>query len=447
VCVIAFVLGLALAARQISARPSARSKSPGSPRRLSDGLSGSPSFALGIRAATRSRGAAALLAGSVVAVASVAATAVFSASVVHFVDTPALFGWSYETGALVNFGYGPANLDAVTVTLDRPEVERWGIAAMSGGMSVNEQSLPFIAPRRGFEDLISQSTLITGHLPRAADEIALGAKTAADLDVDVGDEVAVNMPNGEQQGRVTGLVVLPAIGPFEADRASLGTGVLVSEAFIESILDQAKAQTGRSGADLADEFASFVAIDFADGADPDVVMAELESQLPSWDPYNMAPLVFTRPVRPATVVDVESMRRVPVLLAGAFALTMAASVVAGIASGTRARRRELAVVRALGATPRQIRASVRWHSVVVVALGLAVGLPVGIIVGRITFAAFARDLGVAPRPLVPLLLPVVMVGVVVAIAWVASIIPARRAVGGGEAVDALRVDRAERREA
>jgi predicted lysophospholipase L1 biosynthesis ABC-type transport system permease subunit len=439
-----FAIGLALAARRCAGRPSVV-EDPPSARRVFDGLNRWPSLSLGVRAATHSRGAGALLGGSVLAVAAVSATAVFSASVVHFVDTPALFGWSYDTGVLVNAGYGPTNLEAVRASLDRAEVERWGIAAMTGGLTVNGTSLPFVGPRDGFEDLIAPSTIVTGRSPRGADEIALGSRTARDLGVDVGDEVTVQSPNGERSARVSGLVVLPAIGPFESDRASLGNGVLLSIAFFDSLLDQARAQTGRSGAELADQFASFVAIDFAEGVDPDAFMAEIAAQTPKWDPYEVPPPVFTDPVRPATVVDVAAMRQVPILLASAFAVTMAASVVAGIASGTRARRRELAVVRALGGTPRQIRASIRWHAFSVVATGLVAGLPIGVVVGRLTFGGFARDLGVAPRPYVPLVLPLVIVVVVLALGLVASMVPARRAVRRRDAVDVLRAYRVEAR--
>jgi hypothetical protein len=255
----------------------------------------------------------------------------------------------------------------------------------------------------------------------------------------------VKSPNGERIARISGLVVLPAIGPFESDRMSLGRGALLSAALYDTLLDQARDLTDMSGSELADQFAGFVAIDFADGVDPAEFMAEIRDQLPGWDPYDAPPEVFTDPVRPATVVDVDSMRQVPVLLAGAFAVTMAASVVAGIASGTRARRRELAIVRALGGTPRQIRASVRWHAIVVVALGLAVGLPIGVIVGRVAFAAFARDLGAAPRPFVPILLVIVTILVVLAIGLAAAVMPARRAVAHGDANESLRSHRAEAR--
>jgi hypothetical protein len=219
--------------------------------------------------------------------------------------------------------------------------------------------------------------------------------------------------------------VLPTIGPLESDRTSLGTGAWLPAPFFESLVGQAEGQTGMSGVDLADRLGSFVAIDLAKGVDPSKFLGALGDDLKAWDPTGFPPQIFTKPVRPATVIDVSAMRRVPLLLAAALAITMAASVVAGIASGTRARRQELALVRALGGTPRQIRASVRWHALAIVLAGLVVGLPLGVVVGRIAFGAFARDIGTVPRPAVPLLLLVVTGVVVIVTGLAASVMPSR----------------------
>jgi hypothetical protein len=180
-----------------------------------------------------------------------------------------------------------------------------------------------------------------------------------------------------------------------------------------------------SGVELADRLGSFVAIDLAKGVDPAAFISDLGNGLKAWDPSGFPPQVFTKPVRPATVIDVSAMRRVPMLLAAALAVTMAASVVAGIASGTRARRHELALIRALGGTPRQIRASVRWHALSIVLVGLVVGLPVGVVAGRIAFGAFARDIGTVPRPAVPMLLMLLTAVVVIATGLAASVLPSR----------------------
>jgi len=92
------------------------------------------------------------------------------------------------------------------------------------------------------------------------------------------------------------------------------------------------------------------------------------------------------------------MKAVPLALVGVFALTMVVGLGLGIAAATRARRRELAVLRALGCVGRQLRASVRWHALCVVGVGLVVGIPIGLALGRTSYRAFAEGLGFFPEP-------------------------------------------------
>ncbi|TML88746.1 MAG: FtsX-like permease family protein [Actinobacteria bacterium] len=409
-------IGVTVAAHRVVRSSAATAGRTPAPRRSFPGAGRSPGLALGIRAATVGGGANALLAGVGIAVAAATATLVFSASLVRFLDTPARFGWPFDIGALVNAGYGQTNLAAVAKTLDRPDVERWGLAAMSGGLAINGETVPFVAGRRGF-DAFTRALIISGRAPRRDHEIALGSITARHLHLHVGDEATVATSRGKRKARVTGLVVLPSIGPFESDRASLGTGALISSPLFAAVV---------GGVDVADNLAGFVAVDLAAGADPASFLAKVRHDLPGWDPFHVPPPSYAEPVRPATVVDVAASRRVPALLAGLLGLTMAVSVVTGIASGTRARRRELAVLRAVGAVPRQLRASVRWHALVVVLIGLVVGLPIGIAAGRAGFTVFARDIGAATRPAVPpALLSLIVLGAVV-LALVAAAVPARR---------------------
>lgn len=409
-------IGLSVVAHRVARSVSAAPRVP-SARRSSLGALRSPTLALGLRAATVGGGANAVLAGVSIAVAAVTATLIFSASLVRFLDTPESLGWPFDVGALVNAGYGPTNLDAVAKTLDRPDVERWGLAALSGGLDVQGETVPFVAARRNFDAFTSALT-ISGRPPRRDHEIALGSTTARQLGLHVGDETTVASSRGERKARVTGLAVLPSVGPFESDRASLGTGVLLSAPLFEAVV---------GGAGPADSLTGFVAIDLAPGSNPAAFLADVRGDLPGWDPYGVPPPSYAKPVRPATVVDVAASRQVPALLACVLALTMAVSVITGIASGTRARRRELAVLRAMGIVPRQVRASVRWHALVVVLIGLAVGLPIGTAAGRIAFNVFARDLGAATRPTAPpLVLSFIVLGAV-ALAMVAAVGPARQA--------------------
>jgi ABC-type lipoprotein release transport system permease subunit len=79
----------------------------------------------------------------------------------------------------------------------------------------------------------------------------------------------------------------------------------------------------------------------------------------------------------------------------ALGLTLAASV--------RRRRRDLALLKTLGFTRRQLVAAVAWQASVAAVIGIAVGVPLGIGVGRWLWSLFARQIYAVPRPSVPVL--------------------------------------------
>ena len=120
------------------------------------------------------------------------------------------------------------------------------------------------------------------------------------------------------------------------------------------------------------------------------------------------------------------MRAVPLALVGVFALTIVVGLGLGMAAATRARRRELAVLRALGFVGRQLRVSVRWHAFCVVGVGLVVGIPIGIALGRGSYRAFAGGHGFLPKPEVSLGTLFILVAAI-GIAFLASAGPARQA--------------------
>lgn len=398
--------------------------------------SASPSLTLGVRAAVAGAGGRALLAGSAAAVSAVLATVVFSDSLGGLVSNPDRFGWPYDIAATLNYGYGgTSDPDAIAATLDRPEVQRWGLASLSGGgLTVNGQTLPSVAGLSGFDAM--RLPVVKGNLPVASDEIALGTKTAESLGVDVDSRVQVETAYGGREATVRGLVVLPPVGPFLSDRASLGTGVLLSASFFDEILLDAEREAGVETGSLSEGLAGFVAIDLRPGVDPEGFVAAISDQMSTWDGTGGRPFVYTEPVRPATVANVAAMRDVPVALAGLLALAMAIGLVLAIAVATRARRRELALLRALGGIGRQLRATVRWQALTVVGVGLVVGIPVGVALGRVAYRAFATGLGVPPDPLVPLGWIAVLVAATSGMGLLAAAGPGHRAarVAAGEAL-------------
>ena len=159
-------------------------------------------------------------------------------------------------------------------------------------------------------------------------------------------------------------------------------------------------------------------------------------------PLRHPTLTYARPVRPPVVIDVEAMQRVPALLGWRSRAGNERECVAGVAAGTHARRRELAIVRALGGSARLVRASVRWHALAVVGTGLVVGLPLGIALGRTACSAFAGSLGARPDPVVPFAWLGLLSIVVIVLGLAAAAIPGRRSTGRATVANALRVDTA-----
>lgn len=418
------VAGAVAAAVVVSTPRARRVGAAATPSRMMARITG-PSAGLGVRAAVNGPGSRALLAASVTVVSTVLATLVFSASLTGLVSQPERFGWPYDIAAMVNFGYGgTTDAAAVAATLDRPEVERWGFAAMAS-MTIGGDTVPFVAARAGFGAM--ELPVVSGALPDADDEIALGSLTARRLGLGVGDKATVQTFFGDREATIRGLVVLPPVGPLQSDRASLGTGALLSQEFVDALLVDAAAESGGDPADLGDEQSGLVAIDLRPDVDRAEFLDAIDDQLAGWDTTGARPFVHPEPVRPATVANVAAMQAVPRLLAGLLALTMCVGLTLAVAVAVRGRRRELAMLRALGCMGRQLRATVRWQSLTVAGTGLLVGMPLGVALGRVTYGAFADRLGVRPDTIVSASwLALVVVGTA-AMGLAASVLPGRHA--------------------
>jgi predicted lysophospholipase L1 biosynthesis ABC-type transport system permease subunit len=72
-----------------------------------------------------------------------------------------------------------------------------------------------------------------------------------------------------------------------------------------------------------------------------------------------------------------------------------------VLSLVRRRRRELALLKALGMTRGQVGAAIAWQTTVTLLIAVGIGGPLGIIGGRLAWRSFAGSLGVVPIVEVP----------------------------------------------
>jgi ABC-type lipoprotein release transport system permease subunit len=133
------------------------------------------------------------------------------------------------------------------------------------------------------------------------------------------------------------------------------------------------------------------------------------------------------PQHPAEIVNSNEVGRVPALLAAVLGGAAALSLAMALSASVRRRRRELAILQALGFSRRQLATTITWQATGTIAAGLAIGVPLGIVVGRNLWNVFAQQLDVVAHPTVPVALLVIVIGVSFAVANVVAALPARTA--------------------
>jgi ABC-type lipoprotein release transport system permease subunit len=142
---------------------------------------------------------------------------------------------------------------------------------------------------------------------------------------------------------------------------------------------------------------------------------------------------------PRTVHNLNAVGIIPWVLAVFLALLAAAAIGHALAMSVRARRVEIAVLRALGLVRRQVRLLIAFQATTSVVIGAVIGIPSGILIGRWTWTAVAQGLGVLDRPVVE----VAVIGLIGALALtVANVLASAPAVVAGrlKPADILRTE-------
>jgi ABC-type antimicrobial peptide transport system permease subunit len=282
---------------------------------------------------------------------------------------------------------------AAVALVDTPPVLMEGIPFDA---IVLEQHKGFLEPR-----------VIEGRSPRAADEIAVGARTLRDANAHIGSKVHATISavsGGGADFTIVGTIVVPP----QSDTTRLGSGgVVTREGELRMVPEGFTALPP-----ITDSY-----IRFAPGVDPKRELARLKELLA--DDYE----VLT-PVRPTDLVNFGQVQNLPLLLAGLVAVLAAATLAHTLTTSIRRRRRDLAILKMLGFVPRQIRWAVAWQATTVVSASLAIGLPIGVVVGRAAWSAFAGGLGVPPEPATPSLQLLLTVPAAILLANLIAVVPA-----------------------
>jgi predicted lysophospholipase L1 biosynthesis ABC-type transport system permease subunit len=83
------------------------------------------------------------------------------------------------------------------------------------------------------------------------------------------------------------------------------------------------------------------------------------------------------------------------------ALLGLAAIAYTIGASIRRRRRDFAILQAMGLTTRQLFQTLTCQAMTITLIALLVGVPLGVALGRISWRAFAQGLGVGPDAVIP----------------------------------------------
>ena len=337
------------------------------------------------------------LLGSVAAVIAVVTAVVFSASLSGLTAHPARYGWDWDLAIQAESGYGffaPAKTKKLIK--DEPTVTGWSEFGFAQ-LPVDGTVVPALGLQRQLGAVQPPTT--SGRALSAPDQIELGTVTLRQLGKKVGDRVRIGIGPYTRTVVITGTVTLPSFGVGAADHPSLGHGAMVPEATLLAAMGQATGHPAES--ESLPVLPSALVIDLAPGTTRTqraALVSRIVSATLDGSPGGTYELQHARA---SAIVNTKQMGGQPLTLALGLAAAAVLSLALTVFSLVRRRRRELALLKALGMTRSQVRAVIAWQTTLTLLIAVAVGGALGIVGGRLAWHAFAGSLGVAPIVEVP----------------------------------------------
>ncbi len=352
--------------------------------------------------------------GAILAVTVVVSTVTFGSSLNTLVSHPSLYGWNWTYDMDGGGGLGDIPGSAAAKLLDADPL----VAAWTG---VSYSTLQF----DGLSEPVLGSTpgaavappLVSGHGLDSRNQVVLGAATLRQLHKQVGDTVVVQAHGGPPVTlAIVGTATLPPIGVTGSSHLEMGTGAILSYTLIPPAARNLFAGTPGPNAIL---------VRMKGGASPRAlrslqaigVKLDIEANGGSVLPVD----------RPAEILNYGSLGSTPMLLGTALAIGAATALGITLVASVRRRRRDLAILKTLGFTRRQLAGAVAVQAGVAALIGCVVGIPAGIALGRVLWDLFANQISAVPLPTVPAGTIAVIGFVALALAVLVASIPGRLA--------------------
>ncbi|MGA2969046.1 MAG: FtsX-like permease family protein [Acidimicrobiales bacterium] len=386
-------------------------------------------FALG---SGRSRDASPVrfaLVGAVFAVMIVVTTLTFGSSLNTLISHPPLYGWNWNY-ALGGSTEVPPQAENLLKT--DPYVSTWSGYDLANAQ-INGLTVPILLTKN--HDAVSPP-LLQGHEVDANNQIVLGAETLQQLHKRVGQFVTASYGTSKDapvwvpptKMLIVGSATLPAVGGAQTLHTSMGVGAIIPSgveppAFQKFLHSKIRALNGPQ----------IVFIRFRPNAPPHAAAASLE-KIAKYANHVLAAVPNDQAGGSVDVfavqypADIENYRSIG-LIPAALALGLAAGAVVALGltlvSSVRRRRRDLALLRTLGFSRRQLMATIAWQASVAGVTGVVIGVPLGVVLGRWLWTLFARNIYAVPQPTVSVVSIIVVALSALVLANVVAAVPGR----------------------
>jgi hypothetical protein len=353
--------------------------------------------------------------GTVLALATLHAALTFGAGLHHLVSTPSLSGWNFDAIVPSNGSPPPGQPDPFP-TVERDLKTSPVVQSFTLGTFPNFEVKGLLIQGFAFAPGPFGVSIAEGRAPKGTSEITLSAKTLRALHVSIGQTVPVRVVDPATNHPVTAAGMLRIVGasvtpPFFFTQFSANYSGVVSEDFVDSF----HIPGVRPGGDT-------FFVRFRPGISADSGTAALRAALPG----SAGSFILQR-ASTSDLANLNHIASLPNILAGLLALVAAGTLAHTLISSVRRRRRDLAVLRALGFVRRQVAMTVAWQATTIAIISLAIGLPLGAILGRLAWRFFVNQLGYVPVTIVPLIGILLAIPAALALANIIASIPARAA--------------------
>jgi hypothetical protein len=350
--------------------------------------------------------------GTIFALIIVTATITFGASLHTLVSKPTLYGWNWTYEMNGGGGLGDIPAKPAAELLDESNfVTAWS-GVYFGLLNIDGQNVVVMgaSPHANVAPPV-----LTGHGFDAINQIVLGTATLSQLHKRVGESVVVKAGGVSTTPTIVGTATMPTIGVGGTNHLEMGSGAILSYTLIpinqrnlfdvvpgpNAILVRVKPGSNR----------------VADAHALSAMLVKLGGN------SNGAQLQSVQ--RPAQIINDGSLGGTPLVLGAALAVGATVAMGLTLITSVRRRRRELALLKILGFTRRQLAAAIAWQSSVATSLGVLIGVPLGVVLGRFLWDLFAHEIYAVPSPTVPIGSVVLVIVGALVLANVVAAVPGR----------------------